>query len=59
MSKRVDCWLDRDWFDELSEYYNTHHDEIRKAGLRNFGHWLGAMAITELRGSGGKARNES
>ena len=49
MPRQINCWLDKDWFDELAEYYNEHHDEIREKNIRNFGHWIGALAISNLR----------
>lgn len=48
MPVKINCWLDKDWFDELAKYYNEHHDEIREKGIRNFGHWIGTLAISNL-----------
>ena len=49
MPVKINCWLDKDWFDKLAKYYNEHHDEIREKGIRNFCHWIGALAISNLR----------
>ena len=49
MSKTVKVWRDQDWYDSLAEYYNEHHDQIRKEfQVRNFGHWIGALAYLKL-----------
>lgn len=44
MSSSVECWFEREHFDELSKYYNENHEELRSRGYRNFGHWLGVLA---------------
>jgi len=55
MAKKITLWLSKRETDELIDFYNEHHDEIRQGGNRNFDDWIGNMAyrlFTQIKHNG-------